>query len=166
MISAYKAKFMQIYDAHARPLQAFLASRVEPSTDGPEVAQEVWLRVWKTIGTFDGKNHRAWVFQIARHLLVDRIRRKCPEALRDPDSLPNSRAEEPDANALEIEQRLLFQRCLERLISEERELVRSRLAGEGFEEVCPRLGITAAQGHKLFHTAKARLRSCVEGTAE
>ena len=65
------------------------------------------------------------------------------------------------AGALEEERRKRLAECLKRLDSESAAIVRARLAGEGYEELCARLGLTPARGHKLFHTAKTRLQDCV-----
>ena len=54
------------------------------------------------------------------------------------------------------------ERCLKRLQSEFADLVRARLAGESYSDICGRLRLRPEQAHKLFHVAKAQLKTCVE----
>ncbi len=53
-------------------------------------------------------------------------------------------------------------RCLEKLEAQIVELVRSRLAGEGYPEICKRLEINARRAHMLYHKASKQLQTCVE----
>ena len=56
----------------------------------------------------------------------------------------------------------ILTRCLSRLQVELADLVRSRLSGESYDDICARLSLPPARAHKLFHTAKAQLTTCVE----
>src|SRR5574341_1803423 len=53
-----------------------------------DLFQETWLRVLERGRQYDGKSpFETWLFAIARHLLIDTLRRKSPaslEALREP----------------------------------------------------------------------------------
>jgi len=53
-----------------------------------DLFQETWLRVLERGRQYDGKSpFETWLFAIARHLLIDTLRRKSPaslDALRDP----------------------------------------------------------------------------------
>jgi hypothetical protein len=42
------------------------------------------------------------------------------------------------------------------------QLVRARLGGDGYDEICPRLGIDSNRAYKLYHFAEKELRTCVE----
>lgn len=54
-----------------------------------DLFQETWLRVLERGRQYDGRSSfETWLFAIARHLLIDRLRRKSPtslDALRDPE---------------------------------------------------------------------------------
>jgi RNA polymerase sigma factor (sigma-70 family) len=63
---------------------------------------------------------------------------------------------------VERERREALARCLQELDEPARELVRARLAGEGYAEICGRLGLKPERAHKLFHQAKEHLQACVE----
>ena len=38
-----------------------------------------------------------------------------------------------------------------------------RLGSDSYTDICGRLGLRPEQAHKLFHQAKAQLKTCVEG---
>jgi RNA polymerase sigma-70 factor (ECF subfamily) len=151
--------FEEVYRQHAASLLAFLTSRVQPRADVADVAQEVWTRAWTKRSQFRGGNFRAWLFEIARNLLIDRSRRPGLQPL--PEGYDVAHARSPDGIALEREEQERLKDCLKRLRAEEHALVRGRLGGEDYEELSARLGLTVKQAHRLFHTAKARLQECV-----
>lgn len=63
--------FTELYDEYARRVKAFAVSRKASDADG--VANDVMLRVFQNIGTFDGSEAKfvSWVFTIARNRLID-----------------------------------------------------------------------------------------------
>lgn len=155
----------QLYQRHARKLLAFLAARGNRE-DVEDVHQRVWERVWQHLPEgFRGGNFRAWLFQIARNSLIDQGRKHRPDALGD-DQEPRTRDEDrPDIWLVEQERMVILSRCLERLEAEMKEgakLVRGRLAGESYPELCERLRLRPERAHKLFHLAKEQLQKCVE----
>ncbi len=154
--------FGHLYRRHARRLVAFLAGRI-PRSDLDDLHQDIWQRVWRHLPVqYRGGNFRAWLHQIARNALVDHARRRRPERLPDERMLPDRHAASPDTPLVEREQMAALARCLERLDAVASALVRARLGGEGYHEVCLRLKLTPARARRLFHEAKGRLQDCVE----
>ena len=165
-LRAAQDAFRDLYQRHARKLLAFLAARVHRN-DLEDVHQEVWERIWKHLPEgFHGGNFRAWLYQIARNYIVDQGRKKRPEQIPEVDELPESRGGQPEEVLLEQERRAILSRCLERLDTRAAELVRARLAGESYEDACPRLGLKPEHAHKLFHQAKTQLQQCVKRATE
>jgi RNA polymerase sigma factor (sigma-70 family) len=155
------AAFEELYRRHAGRLLAFLASRVHRS-DLDEVHQEVWLRVWERLPrSFHGGDFAAWLYQTTRHYVIDRSRKKKPVALHEDADFADRQAPAEEMLA-EEERKTALARCLGQLEAQAAELVRGRLAGESYEELCPRLGLKPQHAHKLFHKAKALLKACVE----
>jgi len=153
--------FQQLYSKHARMLLAFLSSRVKRS-ELDDVHQEVWSRIWQHLPTkFDGSNFRAWLFRIARNYIIQESRRRRPDLAEDL-RMVTSKDETPDHQLVERERMEILTRCLSRLEAELADLVRSRLGGETYEDICERIGLQPARAHKLFHTAKMQLTTCVE----
>jgi RNA polymerase sigma factor (sigma-70 family) len=154
--------FERLYRRHAPLLLAFLAARARPR-DRDDLHQEVWRRAWDHLPQhFDGHDFSAWLFQIARNALIDHGRKRKAEALADPEAVPDGRAGRDDDRLVEHERMEALRRCLEKLSSPAAEVVRARLAGEEYSELCRRLGMNSGQAYKLFHSAKDQLKTCVE----
>jgi len=153
--------YERLYSDHARMLLAFLSSRVKRS-ELEDIHQEIWSRVWQHLPThFDGNNFRAWLFRIARNYIIQWSRRRRPDLAEDLRMVTDDEAA-PEQNLAEQERMEILTRCLSRLQKELAELVRSRLSGESYDDICARLDLPPARAHKLFHTAKTQLTDCVE----
>lgn len=154
--------FGALHTNHSRKLLAFLATRV-PRSDLDDVHQEVWQRVWQNLPTgFQGGNFRAWLHQIARNYLIDRSRRRRPDQWNEDSQFSDPRIQPPEEIVLENERTQILQSCLQRLGDKLEALVRARLGGEEYEEICSRLSIPSSQVYKLYHQAKSQLTACVE----
>jgi RNA polymerase sigma-70 factor (ECF subfamily) len=67
--------FRWLFDAYAAPVTAFLSARGAHDPEG--LANEAFLRAFQRVDTFagDDSGFRAWIFTIARNLLIDERRR-------------------------------------------------------------------------------------------
>jgi RNA polymerase sigma-70 factor (ECF subfamily) len=161
-LRAARDAFERLYRLHAPLLLAFIAARVRPE-DREDLHQEVWQRAWQHLpDQFHGGNFRAWLHEIARHLIIDAGRKRKAEALTDSEGLVDGRHKQGDQCLIERERKLALERCLDRLKATAAALVRARLAGEDYATVSERLGLTPAQAHKQFHLAKSELKTCIE----
>jgi len=59
-------------------LHGYLRAMTGSSADADDVFQETWMRVIRNPGSFRGGAFNAWLWRIARNLLVDRLRRRKP----------------------------------------------------------------------------------------
>jgi RNA polymerase sigma-70 factor (ECF subfamily) len=151
-------RFEDLYREHAGLVLSFLRRRV-PAAVADDLSQQVWLKVWTQASTrFDGQNFRAWVFQIARNILVDSVRKQsrwqagelADVATADADD----DAEDPRTEALKD--------CLTRISRDFFDVVRARMLGEPYEAICERLSIPIGTAHSRFNKAKLQLQACVE----
>jgi RNA polymerase sigma factor (sigma-70 family) len=143
-----------------RPLLGFL--RAQGCWDAEGVANEVLVRVFASIGRFEGNaaQFRAWVFTIARNLVVDERRRsqRRPQAVpTPPEALPDEgdrTAGEPD-----IGETSRIEAMLRRLTGEQREVLLLRVvAGLSVEETAEVVGRRPGAVRALQHRALATLR--------
>ncbi len=56
------------------------------AADAEDLVQETLIRAYKAADRFDGRYPRAWLLTIMRNAQVNRVRRKRPELLRDPEA--------------------------------------------------------------------------------
>ena len=143
-------------------LLAFIAARARPA-DRDDLHQEVWRRAWHHLPEqFHGGNFGAWLYQIARHALIDHGKKRKAEVLADPEVVPDGRGGRNDDRLLERERMDALRQCLDKLDAKAAALVRARLVGEDYAEVCRQLGLNSGQAYKLFHSSKDQLKTCVE----
>jgi len=55
-------------------------------TDADDLVQDTMIRAYKAIERFDGSHPRAWLLTIMRNAQINRVRRKRPSLLHDPDT--------------------------------------------------------------------------------
>lgn len=55
-------------------------------TDADDLVQDTLLRAYRSIDKFDGRYPRAWLLTIMRNAQINRVRRKRPSLMRDPDT--------------------------------------------------------------------------------
>jgi RNA polymerase sigma factor (sigma-70 family) len=143
-----------------RPLCAFLDARGADDPHG--MANEVLVRVFRGITGFAGGEvqFRAWVFQIARNLLVDEHRYRS----RRPDMVPTLPEELPESAAPDVTDRVgdreRVEALLDNLTDEQREVLLLRIvAGLSVEETAQVVGRQHGAVRALQHRAVARLRA-------
>lgn len=152
----------ELYARHGRRLLAFLATRT-PRSDLDDVGQEIWQRVWQNLPRqFHGGNFRAWLHQIARNYLIDRSRRRRTDELSEDVQYADPKSPQPDDVLLDTERTTILEDCLQRLGDKLEAVVRARLTGDEYDDICTRLAINPNQIYKLFHQAKSQLTTCVE----
>lgn len=162
--SGDSAEFLALYGEHARPLLAWLSTRVARS-DLEDVHQEIWTKVWaKKRQSFKGGNFRAWLFAVARNHVVDRHEKKpATPLMADPEVVYVDGAQRtPCAIAIDREQHERLGRCVAQLTEIQRRVVQMRMAGEDYESISESLHITSAQAHSHFFAAKRRLHELLE----
>ncbi len=84
----------QIWRDHHAHLHRFIASRVSDKAEAEDILQDVFLRIHAQIDSLDDADRlQAWIYRIARNVVIDHYRRRRPS-----EPLP------PDLRALEVEQ--------------------------------------------------------------
>ncbi|MFZ6003117.1 MAG: RNA polymerase sigma factor [Actinomycetota bacterium] len=152
------------FDALVRALEGPLTGfvRARRASDPEGLANEVLVRVFSGIADFEGNapQFRAWVFRIARNLLIDERRKagRRPDTVATaPDQLPEqpSPAVLPDA----LDQSERIEAILDHVTPEQREVLLLRVvAGLGVEETAEVLGCQPGAVRALQHRGLKRLR--------
>jgi len=162
-MSVARTAMETLYHRHARPLRSFLAARVNRRADVEDVHQTVWEHIWGHLPSgFDGRNFRAWLYQIARNAAIDHNRKRRPDTRDDLETRPDPHGNSPEAGMAEQALKATLQRCLEKLETALIALVRARLAVLSYSEISQKLSLAPERAHKLYHKAKKQLQTCVE----
>jgi RNA polymerase sigma-70 factor (ECF subfamily) len=77
-----KQHFLAIYDAHSDAIFRFCVLKVSSKEQAQDITQDVFIRYWQTLRKDDDiKNDRAFLYTLARNLVIDWYRKKKESSL-------------------------------------------------------------------------------------
>ena len=134
--------------------------------DAEDLVQDTLIRAFKAIERFDGRYPRAWLLTIMRNAQVNRVRRRRPELLRDPDSAME-RISDESADGTGADTRLLdqtFEASLEAALEALPQKYRSTielvdLHQLTYQEAADALGVPAGTVMSRLHRARRNIRA-------
>lgn len=123
-----------LFDHYYPRLYRFAFARLNHEQGAEDVASETFARVLRDLDRFRwrGSGFEAWIFRIAKNLIIDRYRRGDREVLENEvvEALLPVETDGPESRTLADEQRREVAALIERLPEEQREVVLLRFAGE------------------------------------
>jgi RNA polymerase sigma-70 factor, ECF subfamily len=147
---------LDAWSAHEAELRGYLRHRLGDAEDANELLQDVFLKALRQGQRFCAvENPRAWLFQVARNALADRLR-SSREQVPLPEDLPAPGAEAaPQVDGLS--------QCLPRVLAELSEADRLAITlcdidGHTQQALADRLGISLPGAKSRLQRARARLR--------
>lgn len=142
--------------AHERELLAFLQRRSSDPDAAEDLLQEVFLKAMRQgegFCTLD--NPRAWLFQVARHALIDAARLAKPQVELPDDLVAPTDEEHPPVDALDA----CIQRQLPTLADEDRDILQAcDLHGQTVRAYAEARGLTLPASKSRLLRARQRLR--------
>ncbi len=163
-----EAAMATFYKLFGRQVYAFALRQLSHPDEAEETVIETMMEVWNAAGRFAGQSQvRTWLFGIARHRALDKLRRRGRGEWVDIDELGETLADENDESGFERlarEQRAEHVgHCLERLSPEHRECLHLVFFEEmGLAEVAEIQQVPEGTVKtRVFH-AKKTLRRCLE----
>ncbi len=151
-----EAALASLIERWAAPLHAYLARRVGSRDDADELAQDLWVRVARSAGTFDAnRRFRPWVFGVAANLARDLFRRR---QVRQRVRLEAASAAPPAYHPTTVENLDLRQR-LDRLPDRFRDVLMLRYFHDlGESEMAEALGVPRGTIKSRLHGAIRELK--------
>jgi len=153
----------QLYDQHHEALFRYIWARVGERPLAEDLTGEVFMRMLNALPRYraTAAPFRAWLYQIARNLLVDHYRKMSGQIMAPLREAETTGAEAGDVTAL-VEQRLTLERvhqALARLDETQCEVVTLRfLSGLSLQEAAAALGKTENAVKALQHRGLMALR--------
>jgi RNA polymerase sigma-70 factor (ECF subfamily) len=163
--------FSELYEHIAPSLHTWAHLRIRPEQsahlDPADLVQEVWLRAWRQMDSFegDGAYFRFWIFRIAKNVLLEAVRRGQKSKGAGGPTTRLNRAHAQVDHATAISQRLardesldLFREQVAKLPEDERKLVlHCGLEGLPHAQVAERLGLSVEAVTKRWQRLRSRL---------
>ena len=162
--------FEALYRRFNRPVASFAAARRAIDPEG--IVNEVFVRVFRKLPEFSGTETQfsAWIFQIARNLVIDEVRRqsrRIDEVTGETfdvvaDRSANVTYDDPEGSLLDDESDALVA-YLEHLTPEQRDVILLRIvADQSIEVVAATLGKSVPAVKSIQYRATQRLRHALE----
>jgi RNA polymerase sigma-70 factor (ECF subfamily) len=164
-----EAAFVELYDALAPRLNAFLSRKLNDSALVADMVQETMLRMHSARGRFvRGARVTPWAFAIARRLFLDRARRKKIECLSsDGEPVSDRRSDKPGPDELvsSYESSKLIMQQVSRLPASQREAFELvYFADMSHAEAAETLGVTVASVKLRVQRANQSIRLACSAT--
>jgi RNA polymerase sigma-70 factor (ECF subfamily) len=155
-------------------LYRYILRMVRQPAEAEDLFQQTWLKVVEKIRSFDeNRNFDAWLFTLARNLVIDHLRRIHPESLDEPlthgehgetaaDRIP-SRGNAPFDLALAAERRMQIGEAIAMLPIMYREVLSLRFEEEmNLEEIAQVTGIPVSTVKTRLHRSMEQVRYMLE----
>jgi RNA polymerase sigma-70 factor (ECF subfamily) len=159
-------QFLRLYAAHEPALRAFVRSLVPRVADASDVMQEVAVVLWQKFGEYaSSEDFRRWAFGVARFKVMAWQRDRRRDRHLFGTDLTELLAAEAEVQSSRLErQREALQHCLDKLPSDQRQLVDTAYTpGQCIEELAQRMGRTAMAVYKRLHRIRLALVECTQG---
>jgi len=158
-----ESSFYRLYDAEAPAVLRYIRAAVRDHALAEDLCGDAFCRAWDAWPRFRGNEAeaRAWVFRIARNLVIDRVRRDGRvrwESLREPHGIAG--ADDPVGTA--ASGHVDMRRATDRLGRDDRDLLAMRVAGLSHAEIARVQGRSEEAVKKAWQRALLRLRQELE----
>jgi RNA polymerase sigma-70 factor (ECF subfamily) len=155
-----------------------LAYRIIGEPDAAaDATQEAFISAYKALRRFRGGNFKAWLMRIVTNACYDELRRRKrrPQSSLDEltelnESSPllvSQNSPGPEDHQQNVELVQAIQRCLEELTDEQRTAaVLCDVEGYDYSEIADIMSTSLGTVKSRLSRARAKLRDCLQGTAE
>jgi RNA polymerase sigma-70 factor (ECF subfamily) len=170
-VNSPKDRFLaDLVARHAAALEKYLARKLENPDDAAEIAQEAFLRLHRLEQPENLENARAFLFQVATNLAVDRLRRRQlhyrflneekPQGMEEEGTDGGGAGASPE-QILEARQRLeTIYRALDELPFQVRQaFLLHRRGGLSYSDIARQMGVSVSSVEKYILTT---LKHCRE----
>lgn len=153
-----------LFERHHRDVYRFCLQMTRSKAMSEDLVQEAFLRVLKRAATFRGDGScRAWIFNIARNVTFDMLRKESGSAPATDEDETDERfidrrsSEQAAAGAQNLQ---LVERALAEIPATAREVIwLGRFVFDDYDELARALGCTASAARVRMHRAMEALHS-------
>ena len=126
-----------LFERYHVPLFRYMLQLTRDRTRSEDIVQEAFLRVLKYAKTYRPElSFRVWLYQLARNIHIDSVRKHRPEVSTDAAEAIRSPEDAPDVSAAEKQSHKLLHAALTKLPADKREvLVLSRFHELRYDQI-------------------------------
>lgn len=121
--------FADLYQRYLPMIYAYVRARVFNDPDAEDLTEQVFLRAFQSLARYQprGWPYSAFLYRIARHLVIDHVRHSRKDAMVEALDPPAEARPSTDELLIQQEDRRRLQRALDRLPADYQEVIRLRL---------------------------------------
>ncbi len=162
-----RAAFFVLYERYADLSLAFITARV-PAGQVADLHQDLWLKAWDKATSFQQGSYKAWLLSVARNQIIDFYRARARKKERADEHLDTHTEENstPLHDMIDQETKQILQDCIGELDGRSATVLKRRLNGDSYRNICQELKLTENAAHKVVFNAKSQLKDCVEGKTQ
>lgn len=154
-----KEAFAQIYNELKQPVFTIVCRIVQSKEIAEDVTQDVFVKLFVSPPDSSIRNPRAWIFQMARNLAIDALRKKQSLDLDDVELV----AEDEISSVI---MRWDIENAISRLPRDEREILTMHINAElPFSEIARIVGLSLPTTYRKYRKAIKTLRELLGGGA-
>ena len=154
-----KSKFIaELFASQSTPLIKYLTARFRNVEEAQEVAQEAWLRLYRLDEPESLENAKAFLFQTASNLSIDRLRRQTLERKHQPDADEPTQSVEASVDA-QIALRKVEEALQELPMKCRQAFVMHRHKNLSYPNIAQELGVSTSMVEKYIIQALKHLRN-------
>jgi RNA polymerase sigma-70 factor (ECF subfamily) len=160
-----RTAFAELYRRLQRPLFGYLMKLVREREMVEDVLNETLMGVWRQAARFEGRSSvSTWVFSIAHHRAVSRLRRKRETPLDEEAAAAiEDQAPRPDQQAASSDMSRILAELMTRLSAEHREILNLAYYQEfSVQEIAEALDLPANTVKTRMFYARQRLKALLE----
>jgi RNA polymerase sigma-70 factor, ECF subfamily len=156
--------FADLVEAYQSPIYNLCYRMLGDAGEAEDAAQETFLRAYSQLASYDAnRSFKTWLFSIANHHCIDRLRKRRLTWLSIDDDLPphpalQEQAPGPEEASVRREQAAAIQALLSRLPPEDRSVVVMRYWYDlSYEEIAESTRTTVSAVKSRLHRARGHL---------
>ncbi len=158
-----------LIETHQHRIIATVAKMLGDDTDAEDIAQQVFIRVWKSAGRYEPTaKFTTWLFKITRNLVFNELRRRKRHPTRSLDAVseddrpiqrPDANAKAPDTSLLDDEMQAAIQKAIDELPEVQRMAVILRRYDDiPYEDIGEILDLSVPAVKSVLFRARTELR--------
>lgn len=163
VLNGNRSAFVELVGRHKNMVFSIAMKIVHSREDAEEVAQDVFLKAYQSLGSFERKSKfSTWLYRIAYNAAITKTRRKRPEFVAIDDQLITNYSEdeirEYTGRLDQDERKILIERALKKIPEEDNLLVTLFYKAENsVEEISTIMGLSESNVKVRLHRIRKKL---------